>query len=43
MPGKKLNRSMTKRVPALLARTQFGQILERVARNRERFVVTKQG
>lgn len=34
---------MTKNVSALLARTQFGQILERVSRNRERFVVTKKG
>jgi prevent-host-death family protein len=34
---------MTKRIPALLARTQFGQILERVAGGRERFVVTKNG
>jgi prevent-host-death family protein len=34
---------MTKSVPAFLARTQFGQILDRVARNRERFVVTKKG
>lgn len=34
---------LTKNVPALLARTQFGQILTRVARNRERFVVTKKG
>jgi prevent-host-death family protein len=44
MPGKKSqSQYMTKSVPALLARTQFGQILERVARNRERFVVTKNG
>lgn len=34
---------MTKSVPAFLARTQFGQILTRVAQNRERFVVTKKG
>ena len=31
---------MTKNVPAFIARTQFGQILERVSRNGERFVVT---
>ena len=30
-------------VPALTARTQFGQILRRVRRNRERFVVDKRG
>lgn len=40
---KKGSQSMTKSVPAFLARTQFGQILDRVARNRERFVVTKKG
>ena len=38
--GKKL---VTKSVPAFIARTQFGQILERVSGNRERFVVTKKG
>lgn len=30
-------------VPALVARTQLGQILNRVRRNRERFVVDKRG
>ena len=30
-------------VPALAARTQFGQILNRVRKNRERFVVGKRG
>ena len=34
---------MTKNVSALLARTQFGQILERVSHNEERFLVTKNG
>jgi prevent-host-death family protein len=34
---------MTKNVPAFIARTQFGQILERVSQNNERFVVTKKG
>jgi prevent-host-death family protein len=34
---------MTKRVPAFIARTQFGQILDRVTQGRERFVVTKNG
>ena len=38
--GKKL---VTKSLPAFIARTQFGQILERVSDNRERFVVTKKG
>ena len=38
--GKKL---VTKSLPAFIARTQFGQILERVSGNRERFVVTKKG
>jgi prevent-host-death family protein len=42
MPEKKEGR-MTKNVPAFIARTQFGQILERVSRNNERFVVTKKG
>ncbi len=34
---------MTKNIPAFIARTQFGQILERVAKGNERFVVTKNG
>lgn len=34
---------MTKIVPALTARTQFGQILRRVKQNNERFVVDKRG
>jgi prevent-host-death family protein len=34
---------MTKIVPALTARTQFGQILKRVKQNRERFVVDRRG
>ena len=34
---------MTKIVPALTARTQFGQILRRVKQNKERFVVDKRG
>jgi PHD/YefM family antitoxin component YafN of YafNO toxin-antitoxin module len=32
---------MTKSIPAFIARTQFGQILDRVSGNKERFVVTK--
>jgi prevent-host-death family protein len=42
MPKKK-ERIMTKNVPAFIARTQFGQILERAAKNNERFLVTKKG
>ena len=42
MPKKK-DRIMTKNVPAFIARTQFGQILERVSKNKERFLVTKKG
>src|SRR4051794_30772436 len=34
---------MTKNIPAFITRTQFGQILERVATGNERFVVTKKG
>ena len=34
---------MTKNVSAFIARTQFGQILERVSQHNERFVVTKKG
>ena len=41
--SKKRAEPMTKQVSALLARTQFGQILERVSRNEERFLVTKNG
>jgi prevent-host-death family protein len=36
-------RTKLKIVPALTARTQLGQILTRVRRNRERFVVDKRG
>ena len=35
--------SVTKSVPAFIARTQFGQILERASRNRDRFLVTRNG
>lgn len=42
MPKKK-GLGMTKNVPAFIARTQFGQILERVSKNNERFLVTKKG
>src|SRR5512132_32001 len=42
MPKKK-DQAMTKNVPAFIARTQFGQILERASQNNERFLVTKKG
>jgi prevent-host-death family protein len=42
MPKEK-EQPMTKNVPAFIARTQFGQILERVSQKGERFVVTKKG
>ena len=35
--------SLLRIVPALSARTQFGQILKRVKQNKERFVVDKRG
>jgi prevent-host-death family protein len=40
---KKRDQVMTKNVPAFIARTQFGQILERASQNNERFLVTKKG
>jgi prevent-host-death family protein len=42
MPKKK-GCVMTKNVSAFIARTQFGQILERASKNNERFLVTKKG
>jgi len=39
----KATKIVTKIVPALTARTQFGQILKRVKQNQERFVVDKRG
>ncbi len=36
-------KTMAKIVPAVTARTQFGQILRRVKQNQERFVVDKRG
>ena len=36
-------RSISKSIPALTARTQFGQILRRVRQNKERFVVDRRG
>jgi prevent-host-death family protein len=40
---KKSTPLVTKSIPAFIARTQFGQIMDRVSQNRERFVVTKKG
>ena len=37
------NKLFTKSLPAFLARTQFGQILERVSKHDDRFLVTKNG
>lgn len=34
---------MAKVIPALTARTQFGQILRRVKRNKERFIIGRRG
>jgi len=34
---------MTRNISALIARTQLGQILERVKKNQERFVITRKG
>lgn len=42
MPKKEIP-LVTKTIPAFIARTQFGQIMERVSQNRERFLVTKKG
>ncbi|MBI3327389.1 MAG: type II toxin-antitoxin system Phd/YefM family antitoxin [Nitrospinae bacterium] len=43
MAKKKEPPLVTESIPACIARTQFGQILERVSRKRERFLVTKKG
>ncbi len=34
---------VTKTISALIARTQLGQILERVKKNQERFLISKKG
>ena len=34
---------MTKTISALIARTQLGQILERVKKNQDRFVISRKG
>lgn len=35
--------NVTRSISALIARTQLGQILERVSKNKERFLVSKRG
>lgn len=35
--------NMTKSIPALIARTQLGQLLERVSKNKDRFLISKRG
>jgi prevent-host-death family protein len=40
---KKATRSVERIVPALTARTQLGQILQRVKQNKERFFVDRRG
>jgi prevent-host-death family protein len=37
------NLKVTKNISALIARTQLGQILERVKKNQERFLISKKG
>ena len=39
----KKDRTMNRRVDAHLARTQFGQIMDRAVENNERFVVERRG
>jgi len=34
---------VTKSISALMARTQLGQILERVSKNKDRFLISKRG
>ena len=34
---------MTRNISALIARTQLGQILERVKKNQDRFVISRKG
>jgi len=35
--------NMTKSISALIARTQLGQILERVSKSKDRFLISKRG
>ena len=37
------NLKVTKTISALIARTQLGQILERVKKNQDRFLISKKG
>ena len=37
------NLKVTKNISALIARTQLGQILERVKKNQDRFLISKKG
>lgn len=37
------NLKVTKSISALIARTQLGQILERVKKNQDRFLISKKG
>ena len=39
----KENFKMTKSISALIARTQLGQLLERVSKNKDRFLISKRG
>ena len=39
----KENFNVTKSISALIARTQLGQILERVSENKDRFLISKRG
>lgn len=43
MMPKRDNKLVTRSIPAFIARTQFGQILERVSGGKERILVTKNG
>jgi hypothetical protein len=40
---KREKKLVTRSIPAFIARTQFGQILERVSKEKERILVTKNG
>ena len=40
---KEENLEVTRTVSALMARTQLGQIIERVSKNKDRFLVSKRG
>lgn len=40
---KKGDLQVTRIIPALVARTQLGQILERVSKNQDRFLISRKG